>query len=144
MKGEEEMLKRVFGESAEETFRGTSEEGVGARARKVEAVPSKKVVEGHNLDHVVFRNWCPHCGKGRAEACGHQKERRRRRRCTDGEFGLHVHSDQEKEEEKGTPIIVAKDNKTKMMMAKAAPNKGTHEHTVQVVRLFVEQSDTTR
>ncbi len=74
MRVEEEMFKKVFGESAEETLREASEEGVVARARKVEAVPSKKEVEGRDLDHAVFRSWRPHCVKGLAEACGHRKK----------------------------------------------------------------------
>ncbi len=57
MKDEEEMFKEVFGESVEEALREMSEEGVGAKARKVEAPPSKKEVEEHNLDHVAFRSW---------------------------------------------------------------------------------------
>ena len=38
---------------------------------------------------------------------------------------MYMHSEQEKEEEEnGMPIIVAKDNKTKMIMARVAPGKG--------------------
>ena len=48
---EEEMFKKVFGESVEETWSEASEEAVVARSRKVEAVPSKKEVEDHNSDH---------------------------------------------------------------------------------------------
>ena len=89
----------------EETLRETSEEGVAARARKVEAVPSKKEVEDHNSDHALFRSWRPHCVKGRAEACGHRRG--------GGQTGdaptvsldyTHTRSEQEKEEEKGMPI----------------------------------------
>ncbi len=43
MSDEEELLKKVHGESAKETLMEASEEGVVARARKVEAVPSKKL-----------------------------------------------------------------------------------------------------
>ena len=129
MRVEDEMLEKVFGQSVEETLKETSEEGVAARARKVEAVPSKKEVEDHNLDHAVFRSWCPHCVKVRAEASGHKKR--------GGETGdvptvsldhMYARSEQEKEEEKGMPIIVVKDNKTKSMMGKVVPNKGAHEH----------------
>ncbi len=98
MKDEEEMFKKVFGENVEEALREMGQEGVGARARKVEAVPSKKEVEEHNLDHVVFRSWCPHCAKGRPVANGHKK------RCGDGGDApmvnldyMHTHSKQEKE-----------------------------------------------
>ncbi len=72
------MFKKVLGESVGETLREASEEGVAARARKVEAVPSQKEVEDHNLDHAVFRRWCPHRVKGRAEACGHKKRDKER------------------------------------------------------------------
>ncbi len=57
---EEETLEKVFGQGVEETLRETGEEGVAARARKVEAVPSKKDVQDHNSDRAVFRSWCPH------------------------------------------------------------------------------------
>ncbi len=73
MKDNKEMFKKVFGESVEEALREMGEEGVGARARKVEAVPNKKEVEEQNLDHAVLRSWRPRCVKGRAEACGHKK-----------------------------------------------------------------------
>ncbi len=36
----------------------------------------------------------------------------------------YARSEQEKEEEKGTPVIVAKDNKTKMIVARVLPSKG--------------------
>ncbi len=51
MKGDEEMFKKVFGEA----LREMSEEGAGARARKVEAVPNKMEVEERKLGHLVFR-----------------------------------------------------------------------------------------
>ncbi len=73
MEDEEEMFKKVFGESVEEALREMSEAGVGAKARKVEAAPSKKEVEEHNLGHVAFKSWCPRCVKGRAEAYGRKK-----------------------------------------------------------------------
>ncbi len=68
MTDEEDMIKKVFGESVEEALRDMNEERVAARARRVEAVPNKREVEERNLDHAVFRSWCPRCVKGRAEA----------------------------------------------------------------------------
>ena len=49
-------------------------EAVRTRARRTEIVPSAREVEEHNLDHAVFRSWCPHCVKGRAESYGHKPE----------------------------------------------------------------------
>ncbi len=45
MRDEEEMFKKVFGESTEEALRETNESGDAARVRKVEAAPSKKEVK---------------------------------------------------------------------------------------------------
>ncbi len=72
-KDEEEMFKKEFGESADEALRELSEEGVGAKARKVEAVQMKKEVEERKLDRAVFRSWRPRCVRGRAKAYGHKK-----------------------------------------------------------------------
>ena len=72
---------------------------------------------------------------GRAEAYGHKKR--------GGEGGdaptasldyIHMPSEQERGEGKGTPIIVMKDSKTKMMTAKAVPNKGVRVYAVEVVK----------
>ena len=52
---------------------------------------------------------------------------------------VYTRSEQQKEEEKRTPTVVAKDNKTKMAIAKVAPSKGVQEYAVEVVRKFVEQ-----
>ncbi len=57
MRIEEVTLKKVFGERMEETLREMSEEGIAARAIKVEAVPNKKEVEDRNMYHTVFRSW---------------------------------------------------------------------------------------
>jgi hypothetical protein len=52
---------------------------------------------------------------------------------------MDMHSEQEKEEEKGMPIIVVKDDKTKLVMAKVVPSTGLQEYAVDAVRKFVEQ-----
>ncbi len=93
MRVEDEMFEKVFGQSVEETSKETCEEGVTSRGRRVEAAPSRKEVEEHTLDHAVFRSWCPHRVKGRAEAYGHKKRMGgRRRRSTNGVAGLHAHA----------------------------------------------------
>ncbi len=75
----DEEFRRVFGESAEKVVRKKREEGAGmeavrARARRVEAAPSERAGEEHNLGYGVFRSWCPHCVKGRAEAYRHVRK----------------------------------------------------------------------
>ncbi len=90
---------------------------VSARARRVEIAPSEKEVEEHTLDRGVFRSWCPGCVKGRAEARGHVRE------VAVGVGYAYTRSEREREEELGAPIVVVKDSKTKMIMAKVVPSK---------------------
>ncbi len=61
MRDDEETLKKVLGESAEEALREMKAEGVAARARKAEAVPNKKEVGSTIwIMWYLFRSWCPH------------------------------------------------------------------------------------
>ena len=82
-------------------------------------MPSAREVEEHNLDHAVFRSWCPHCVKGRAEAYGHKTEKDKERSVPIvGIDYMYMHSEQEAEEEKGMPTLVIKDSRTKMIVSK--------------------------
>ena len=35
--------------------------------------PSQEEVEKHNLTHLPFRNWCPHCMRGRGKEAPHHR-----------------------------------------------------------------------
>ena len=128
MEEEERSFERAFGVSVEEALRqerGVGEEEVKQKARTTEAVPSEREVDEHNLDHGAFRSWCPHCVKGRAESYGHSVKKTKEKEIpTIGMDYMYMHSNQEKEEEVGMPIIVMKDSKTRMLMARVVPSKG--------------------
>ncbi len=79
MEEEGDEFMRAFGKSAEvvaerERQGDVGEEAACSRARKAEIAPSDGEVEEHNLDHTVFRSWCPRCAKGRAESSGHARK----------------------------------------------------------------------
>ena len=38
-----------------------------------DARPSKEEVELHNLIHLPYRSWCPHCVRGKAKRRHHRK-----------------------------------------------------------------------
>ena len=52
----------------EEPRRIAGGEGGGAKMRNIgdPRLPTQKEVDEHNLTHVPYRNWCPHCVKGAA------------------------------------------------------------------------------
>ena len=53
---------------------GACGEGMGAKMQKVNELPSSEEVEVHNLSHVPYRSWCPHCVKGKGVASKHVKQ----------------------------------------------------------------------
>ena len=111
-----------------------------ARARKTEAVPSQREVEEHNLDHGEFRTWCPNCVKGMAESYGHVKKVQNEGDAPKiGIDYMYMHSEQDKEEEKGMPIVVAKDNRTKMIMARVVPGEGLDSYAVETLKKIFER-----
>ena len=89
----EEDFQRVFGEGTTGVReREIGEEAVRARARKTEMIPSQKELEERNLDHGVFRSWCPPlCEResGVVWACEKGTERTR---LADDRRRLHVHA----------------------------------------------------
>ena len=115
---------------AEETEEG--EEGVKVKYRRTDEEPTAREVEEHNLDHATFRSWCPHCVKGKAVSYGH-------RAVEDREIGvprvsidyMFMHDKQVPGEEKGAPILVIKDSKTKVTWARAVPQKGVCPYAVK-------------
>ena len=42
-------------------------------------LPSAREVEEHNISHLPFRNWCPHCVKGRGREADHRRQPRTER-----------------------------------------------------------------
>ena len=51
--------------SSEDDECGTCGEGMAAKLQKVNELPRNEEVEVHNLSHVPYRSWCPHCVKGK-------------------------------------------------------------------------------
>ena len=53
---ENEEAEEVEGEDADE-------EAQAAKIARVSDMPSQEEVEMHNLSHLPYRSWCPHCVK---------------------------------------------------------------------------------
>ncbi len=82
----------------------------------------------------------PHCVKCRAESYWHVKKLHNEGDVpTKGIDYMYMHSEQEKEEENGMPIVVAKDNRTKMIMARDVPSKGLDSYAVESVKKMIDR-----
>ena len=38
-------------------------------------IPSPEEVDRHNMTHLPFRNWCPHCMRGRGKEAPHHRSK---------------------------------------------------------------------
>ena len=111
--------------------------------RKVGANPTAKEIEEHELDHAVFKDWCPHCVKGKSVAYPHLKNKGKESEipiiAIDYMFMLTDKKEsigEGGEEEKGMPTLVIKDSQSKMMFARVVPEKGVYPYAV--VRLAAD------
>ena len=103
--GVEKMEQDEEGEDVQLVTSKTSDEGndedgeneVPQRVGKDEGVgrmmnigdprsPSRKEVEEHYLTHVPYRNWCPHCVRGRGKDLDHRKAVEEDRRIREVSF----------------------------------------------------------
>ncbi len=84
--------------------------------------------------------------KGRAESYGHVKKMQNEEEAPITEVDcMYMHSEQEEEEEeeeeeeKGMSTIVAKNNETKMIMARVVPRKGVESYAVETVKKMADR-----
>ncbi len=79
--------------------------------------------EERNIDYAVLRSCCPHCVKGRAEACGGKAEKDKERSIPAiGIDCMHMHTKRAEDEEKGMRVIVM-DSRAKMIVSKVVTSK---------------------
>ena len=60
-------------EEGKEKRKEKEEEGRKLRSIGDPRLPSPREVEEHNLAHVPYRNWCPHCVRGRGKDLDHRR-----------------------------------------------------------------------
>jgi len=123
----EEIGKEIEGGDQE------GEDGHAARYRKLGPEPTQEEIDEHNMDHGTFRSWCPHCVKGAAMAYPHRKSQDKSREevpVVSIDY-MFMNEKQNAEEEKGMPILVMKDRKTKMIWAHVVAKKGRDGYAIK-------------
>ena len=117
-------------EAAEE-----SEEAVEAKPAMTPYQPSQEEIDRHMLTHVPYRNWCPHCVRGKAKGGAHRKAHSSENEIPTISLDyMFMHESQMAEEERGMPILVTKDAASKkgtgMVSARVLPAKGVNRYAV--------------
>ena len=81
-----------------------------------------------------FRAWCVHCNKGKAKGHPHRKSKEEDKGSTVPVVGMDymfMSEKQEEGEERGMPILVIKDSKTKVVRARVVPKKGRDPYAIR-------------
>ena len=116
------------------------EEEAGSRAPVKVAdpkLPSAEEVETHNLTHLPYRSWCPHCVRGKGKTMDH-------RRAGRPKMIPELHVDYcfmgSKGDATARCIVVTKDYEHKCVMASVVPIKGSsHEIPAKRSGAFIRE-----
>ena len=105
------------------------EEAVRPKAKAPPRQPSAEEVENHMVTHLPFRDWCPHCVRGKSGSKPHRNTQGVHEFPTVAIDYMFMHSNQEEGEENGMPILATKDllncgTGTGMMSASVLVQKG--------------------
>ena len=142
------MNDLMSNEIEEEEENQEGQESASVKALRNPEDPTKEEWEQHMMTHVPFRNWCPHCVRGRAVSQGHFRNKKDDKAIPtigidymymkprkEGEASREEYTDGD---EAGMPILVIKDENTKRISAHVVPEKGRNAHAVKVLRHEIE------
>ena len=95
--------------------------------------PTEKEVEEHNVTHLPFRTWCPHCVAGKAQDRPHREVKDQDEKQVP-EIVFDYGFLGGKEDAETLAVQVARDRRTKMLFANVVPRKGmVNEHGAQAM-----------
>ena len=98
--------------------------------------PSKEEVELHNLTHLPYRSWCPHCVRGKAKRRHHRRKQKLHRSgvpvISMDYMWLKGKKGDGEDESKGNPILVMHCSESKLTWSKVVLRKGVEPYSVKV------------
>ena len=120
------------------------EEGSKAKALRQPYQPTQEQIDGHELTHIPFRDWCIHCMKGRGQSNQHRTDQCQKSKGEEDKIGaistfsidymfLTIENDLVTKDEAKTmeeagkiscPVLVGKDRSTGAMVAHKVEAKG--------------------
>ena len=103
------------------------EEPQEARVPKVLSDPRKPTlaeVKAHNVNHLPYRSWCPHCVRGKGKSLDHKRLDQERDHVIPTVSMDYCFMGKD-EDESTMPILVLRDHGTKKTFSHVVPSKGT-------------------
>ena len=84
--------------------------------------PTRQEVERHNLTHLPYRNWCPHCVRAKGKDADHRLRKPGERSLPEFSFDYAFPGD---EFGYKLTVLVGRERGTGMTMASVLPDKGS-------------------
>ena len=142
--GTRREVREVCQGNAQEVGQGGAEEPeVAAEARAPVATrsptePTTKEILQHNITHLPYRSWCPHCVRGRGKSAAH-KARDVEKEGQLPTIAVDYHFLGEKEgDEKCLPCLAARDLTSRMTSDTVVQAKGVNKHVIEHLTDFVD------
>ena len=125
------------------------EEEQPKKTRRIPTQPSKAEIERHNKTHIPFRSWCPHCVRGRAMNCPHQRIQNRKSEVPVISMDyMYTHESladrrarkageqrERSQTDLGAPILVMYDRHTGTPIAHVVDEKGVNPYALERMKL---------
>ena len=110
-------------EEKEEPQKMMPEDAVAERLRNIgdPRLPTQAEVDNHNITHVPYRNWCPHCVRGRGKDLDHRRGIDENHRVREFSFDYCFMGN----ENGKVTILVGRERTTGMTIATVVPAKGS-------------------
>ena len=92
--------------------------------------PTDEERREHNLTRLPFRNWCPHCVRGRSREADHRKYKEQ----AEGLHELHfdfMQMGKENQPRQTLTILAVKERRTRMLMATVVPSKAQEDSSLR-------------
>ena len=109
-------------------------EAVKPRAPQDPVQPTRCEVIEHNLTHLPYRSWCPHCVNGHGKTLPHfSQDPDEMYQVPMVSVDRHFMGTKE-DEEKSQPILATKDRESRKVFAQVVPSKGaSHPYPVKAL-----------
>ena len=102
------------------------------------ADPTTEEILAHNVTHLPYRSWCPHCVRGRGKSAAHAR-RDKEKETSMPTIAVDYHFLGEKEgDEKCLPCLAVRDLKSRVTGDSVVISKGTNKYSLEFLTKFVD------
>ena len=100
-------------------------------------LPSKQEIEEHNITHLPYRSWCPHCVAGRGLSIPHRSSDENK---DIPKISIDYFYMGQEDSEDTLPLLAVKTRPDRVIFSHALVSKGIHEYSIQVLISDIKQT----